>query len=163
MVLTRNLAFRLGSDLSERTDGEVKIVLVTTGGASVCDGHGNTLVVLGVRELDLPAAVGRLRAEVAVALRLWMGCEYNMTQCAGMRLTESSDQGVVGVDGTASTSLATLEEEGRTAPESSAYTENVSDMDTHWPPVKEVSEPPEEELVDVGVLDVFAEVATFVV
>lgn len=80
-----------------------------------------------------------------------------------MRLTESSDQGVVGVDGTASTSLATLEEEGRTAPESSAYTENVSDMDTHWPPVKEVSEPPDEELVDVGVLDVFVEVATFVV
>ena len=72
MVLTRNLALRLSSDLSERTDGEVKIVLVAAGGASVCDGHGNTLVVLGVRELDLPAAVGRLRAEVAVALRLWM-------------------------------------------------------------------------------------------
>ena len=35
-------------------------------------------------------------------------------------------------------------------------------MDTHWPPVKEVSEPPEEELVDVGVLDVFVEVATVV-
>ena len=75
MVLTRNLALRLGSDLSERTDGEVKIVLVAAGRASVCDGHGNTLVVLGVRKLDLVTVVAQLRAAVAVALRLWVQCE----------------------------------------------------------------------------------------
>ena len=76
--LTRDLTLLLRGDLIKRSLRKVKVVCVFARGAGISDGHGDTLAVVGVRELDLPATVSRLGVEVAVELSL----------CRTMSITE---------------------------------------------------------------------------
>ena len=69
-ILTGNLAFFLSGDLLERSNGEIKVILMPAGRASVSNDNFDTLVVLGVRELDVSAAVRRLGVKVTVTLGL---------------------------------------------------------------------------------------------